>query len=233
MPIDVVLIEDRPLSSSYLIEHLTGAGFRVVGTGNAPASAPPRHGPMVVVVDSDAVQTHLGARLRSLRASLPEARILVIGRTLTNEDLCGMLLLGIHGFVPYQEVRSTLRQAIKSVAEGHLWVKPDVLERFVQHASGLHEARRSGHKVFTGQEELVLGLLERRLCDKEISVALGITERTVRFHVQNIFAKLGVHDRHSVAGLGERRVPAQRKALASATRGLRDLRAAIAPSASE
>jgi DNA-binding NarL/FixJ family response regulator len=47
----------------------------------------------------------------------------------------------------------------------------------------------------------VLDLLQRRLSNKEISAALEITERTVRFHLVNIFAKMGVHDRHSAVDL--------------------------------
>jgi DNA-binding NarL/FixJ family response regulator len=53
--------------------------------------------------------------------------------------------------------------------------------------------------VFTPRVELVLGLLERRLGNKEIASALSISERTVRFHLANIFRKLGVHNRYSVA----------------------------------
>jgi len=42
-------------------------------------------------------------------------------------------------------------------------------------------------------------LLRLRLCNKEISARLGISEATVKFHLKNIFNKLGVHDRHLVA----------------------------------
>jgi DNA-binding NarL/FixJ family response regulator len=37
------------------------------------------------------------------------------------------------------------------------------------------------------------------LSNKEIGNNLGITERTVKFHVGNVLAKLGVQDRHSAA----------------------------------
>jgi DNA-binding CsgD family transcriptional regulator len=51
------------------------------------------------------------------------------------------------------------------------------------------------------REKEVAALLERRLCNKEIGSALGICERTVRFHLGNIFKKLGVSDRYSLIDL--------------------------------
>ncbi len=65
-------------------------------------------------------------------------------------------------------------------------------------SSGLSRRERSGQGAFSSRENEIVGLLQRRLCDKEISSALGISERTVRFHLQNLFQKLGVHDRYSV-----------------------------------
>ena len=42
-------------------------------------------------------------------------------------------------------------------------------------------------------------MLRRGMATKEIAASLGIAERTVRFHLQNIFAKLFVTNRHSAA----------------------------------
>jgi DNA-binding NarL/FixJ family response regulator len=44
----------------------------------------------------------------------------------------------------------------------------------------------------------VLQLLMRRLTNKEISSALGIAERTVKFHVSNILGKLQLQDRRGL-----------------------------------
>jgi LuxR family transcriptional regulator of csgAB operon len=143
----------------------------------------------------------LGVCLRSFRLRFPEGKALVVGRTLAPDELCRLLFLGVHGFVAYEDVEADLCRAVRSLAEGHLWVAREVLERFASYASGVAQLNRRRLRAFTAREALILGLVERGMCDKEIAAVLGVSQRTVRFHLQNIFAKLGVHGRQGVAEL--------------------------------
>src|SRR5438270_719609 len=52
--------------------------------------------------------------------------------------------------------------------------------------------------VLTDREGEVLQLLKHHLSNKEIGLKLVVSESTVKFHVANIFSKLGIHDRQSV-----------------------------------
>ena len=51
----------------------------------------------------------------------------------------------------------------------------------------------------------VVGLIARGMRNKEIAVALGISEDTAKVHVKNILAKLKVHDRSAVIAVALRR----------------------------
>jgi DNA-binding CsgD family transcriptional regulator len=51
------------------------------------------------------------------------------------------------------------------------------------------------------REAEVVPMLSAGLSNKEIGDKLGISERTVKFHVANVFAKVGAHDRRSAAEL--------------------------------
>ena len=51
------------------------------------------------------------------------------------------------------------------------------------------------HGPLTDRESEVLGLLAKGLANKQIAVALGISEHTVKFHVSSIYAKLNVTNR--------------------------------------
>ncbi len=84
------------------------------------------------------------------------------------------------------------------MAEGHLWVVPDILEQYVRYASALSHHKAVRGDALTGRERRIIELVQRRMSNKEISSILGITESTVKFHLTNIFAKLGVNDRHAV-----------------------------------
>lgn len=115
--------------------------------------------------------------------------------------MCRLLFLGVHGFIAYEDIGADLCRAVRSLVEGHFWVAREVLEQFAGYVSGIPRLRLAGEGALSRREQSVLGLLERRMSDKEIAAAIAITARTVRFHVQSIFSKLGVHDRYAVAEL--------------------------------
>jgi LuxR family transcriptional regulator of csgAB operon len=202
LAVSVLMAEEHPLAALYLEGILSRGGLSVAPGGRNPSgAADARQQPSVILVDPDPLRQPLGVCLRSFAVRFPEGKTLVVGRTLAVDELCRLLFLGVHGFVAYEDVEADLCRAVRSLAEGHLWVDREVLERFASYPPGVARLKRPRLRSFTAREVLILGLVERGMCDKEISAALGITERTVRFHLQNIFAKLGVHDRQAVVRL--------------------------------
>jgi DNA-binding NarL/FixJ family response regulator len=57
------------------------------------------------------------------------------------------------------------------------------------------ESEPSSHGPLTDRESEVLGLVAKGLANKQIAVALGISEHTVKFHVSSIYSKLNVTNR--------------------------------------
>ena len=57
------------------------------------------------------------------------------------------------------------------------------------------ESEPTSHGPLTDRESEVLGLLAKGLANKQIAVALGISEHTVKFHVSSIYTKLNVTNR--------------------------------------
>jgi len=60
------------------------------------------------------------------------------------------------------------------------------------------------HGPLTDRELEVLGLLSKGLANKQIAVALGISEHTVKFHVSSIYTKLNVTNRTEAVRTGLR-----------------------------
>jgi DNA-binding NarL/FixJ family response regulator len=143
--------------------------------------------------------------LRTVRIAFGEAQILVIGKRVPDEELCLLLLHGVRGFVDYDKVEREICAAVDSLFTGHMWYPMQVLERFASLSRAAPAERRGRHGGLSPRETEVIGLLQRRLSNKEIGSALGISERTVRFHLHSIFEKLGVQDRYSVLELARGR----------------------------
>ena len=57
------------------------------------------------------------------------------------------------------------------------------------------ESEPLSHGPLSDRESEVLGLLAKGLANKQIALALGISEHTVKFHVSSIYTKLNVTNR--------------------------------------
>jgi DNA-binding NarL/FixJ family response regulator len=155
-------------------------------------------GRLVLLLDEQVLAPQREPFLRSLRVRFPEAKVLILGTDPPCAEGC-QALLGIDGFVPYAEARVKLIPALRALCDGHLWLPREVLDHFARLAA---QARPPGNKdtgSLTSRESEIIRLLTEGLSNKEIGNSLSITERTVKFHVANVFAKLGVHDPNSAA----------------------------------
>lgn len=196
----VCLVEHNPLAARHLERLLAGDSSLCLLSQRELVQdhSSARTAAEVFVLDSGTLPASLNTYLRSLRLRFPDARILVLDHPLPTHELCRLLFLGIQGFLSYEEADDWLPQAIRAVAAGHLWVPHEVLEQYVRYSTQLARLRGRKGDTFTRREKRILELVHRRLSNKEIGSILGISESTVKFHLGNIFAKLGVHDRQAI-----------------------------------
>jgi DNA-binding NarL/FixJ family response regulator len=162
--------------------------------------------PRLFLLDGCSLQTDLGPLAERCRAHSPGSKFLALlppGKS-SHAEKTYLFYWGIDGFVELHKTwQSELPKAIHSVMNGEPWVPPEVLLSFVNHAQSVAQAQVLEGSFLTAREGQILQLLMRRLRNKEISSALDISERTVKFHVSNILSKLHLDDRRGL--LPERR----------------------------
>jgi DNA-binding NarL/FixJ family response regulator len=202
--IRVKVLEGHLLAARYLQLLLEDdRRFDVIAIAKELPCSPPQNqesADSVYVIDMGTLRTPLPACLRILRHAEPGIKVLVLSSDVPEEGLARLLLYGINGFLRYVEVdRERLRSAITEIQKGHIWLSTESLDQFAEYSSKL--SRLEQDRRLTPRQADIVGLLQRRLSNKEIAAALNISERTVRFHLENIFNKLGVRDRYSVAEL--------------------------------
>src|SRR6185437_448673 len=134
--------------------------------------------------------------VRELREN---ARTLVIGNVTSPLYLRHLFLAGIHGFIDYADLKSQFRPALAAIRDGRLWMPVQTSEGFSPRPEDKAGMRFASPGVLTPQEVTILSLLSRNLSNKEIGHRLRISERTVKFHLTNMFDKLGVRNRHALA----------------------------------
>jgi DNA-binding NarL/FixJ family response regulator len=92
-----------------------------------------------------------------------------------------------------------LVRAIRTVASGQSYLSPSLSGDLI------NALREPARERLTGREVQILRLMASGLANKEIARDLGITERTVKFHVSEILARLGASNRaHAVSVARER-----------------------------
>ena len=140
----------------------------------------------IAVVDAQMPYSGLDA-LAELRRREHNVRILILTAFSDGETIQAALQLGADGFVLKTDSPMQTIDAIRQVAQGHL-VFPRAARRWMANPP------KRGPEL-SAREEEVLTLLARGLPNAEIGGELNVSENTVRFHLKNIYEKLGVTNR--------------------------------------
>jgi len=98
----------------------------------------------------------------------------------------------------------TLLSAIRTAAQGEMLIQPEIMARLLSHTTSApspSSPHLSGPLELTKREREVLTGVAQGERSKEIALRLGITERTVRAYLTNIYTKLNVDSRSSAVAV--------------------------------
>ncbi|HVL98526.1 MAG TPA: response regulator transcription factor [Egibacteraceae bacterium] len=151
--------------------------------------------PDVVLMDLDMPGGGVEAT-RRLTAASPHVRVLVLTMYEDDVSVYAALQSGARGYVLKGARKTELVRAIRAVASGELIVGPTVASRVLRRLGEAgHTDALAAFPMLTDREREVLSLLAGHLTNPEIAARLRLSDKTVRNHVSNIFAKLGVATR--------------------------------------
>lgn len=136
--------------------------------------------------------------IEQIRQRWPRVAIVI----LTTYDDDTLMLRGLRagaaGYLLKDVERETLFHAIRAAARGETLLPSAVLARLLAGVSRPHQQSEAvGQVLLTEREQAVLAAVARGARNKEIAVHLGISEPTVKTHLANLYAKLGVDSRAS------------------------------------
>ncbi|MCG5220469.1 response regulator transcription factor [Streptosporangium sp. KLBMP 9127] len=205
--IRVLIVDDEALVRAGLRMILESAGDMVVvgeaRDGDEAVIATARLKPQVVLMDVRMPGTDgLTAGARILAA--PDSPKLIMLTTFDlDEYVHEALRFGAVGFLLKDTPPWELAAAVRTVAAGQAMLSPTVIKRlitsFVDKAPSRAESARSRLASLTAREEDVIRALARGLSNAEIGLELRLTEATVKAHVSNLLAKLGLANRVQAA----------------------------------
>ena len=130
--------------------------------------------------------------LKNIRAEGLPVRVLVISAFGDSQSLRSAVEGGADGFALKTDPPEMTLAAIRQVATGHM-VFPEAVRRW------LIQKPAQDPNALTDREEAVLALIAEGKSNAQIGMALSLSENTVKFHLKNLFAKLGVTNRTEAA----------------------------------
>lgn len=192
--IRIIVVDDQAVVRQGFVSLIsTVADMRVIaqGTNGREAVALYReHRPDVVLMDLRMPGMGGVEAISAIRREFPDAKVIVLTTYDGDEDIYRSLQAGAQGYLLKDMFFDELESAIRAVHAGGRKIPGVVAERL---------AGRMGGSDLTGRELEVLELIVRGLSNKEIGAALGISEATVKSHINSILGKLGVTDRTQAA----------------------------------
>jgi DNA-binding NarL/FixJ family response regulator len=147
----------------------------------------------LVLLDLAMPGVHGVSGLLYLRAQHPEVPVVIVSASDDAATIRQCLDCGASGFIPKSQPVERIRDAIRRIIGGEVWLPPDVdLSRLPSQESTQLIARLS---TLTPQQVRVLMMLGEGLLNKQIAFKLGVSEATIKAHVSAILQKLGVESR--------------------------------------
>ena len=135
--------------------------------------------------------------LKSLRERGIKVPVIILTTFDDHQYILQALQAGAAGYLLKDVSLETLVEGIQAVASGEKLVQPAITERLLTGLQG-HQTDFEQPEIIeplTPREREVLGLMASGCSNKEISEALNKSEGTIKNHVSNLLAKLGVRDR--------------------------------------
>lgn len=201
MTISVLIADDQALVRAGFRRLLElEDGIEVVAEaadGQEAVELAARHRLDVVLMDIRMPHLDGIAATRKLVAHRPGPRVLILTTFDLDEYVFEALRAGASGFILKDSPPDQLIAAIHVVAAGDALLAPPVARRLIEEFARRPSPHAPPARLddLTARERDVLRLVARGLTNAEIAATLVLGESTVKTHVGNLLAKLGLRDR--------------------------------------
>ncbi len=200
-PIRVVIVDDHQIVREGLqILLAEEAEFEVVGAAGDGASAlmlAEQLKPNVILMDlvlPDLDGIEVTRRILSVN---PSAHVLILTTFAEDQRVRDAIRAGAIGYLLKDILKPDLLRALRDAAAGRASLHPEAQQHLMRQV--IESEIPPLHASLTKREADILRLIADGRSNKEIALALSLTEGTVKGYVSAIFDKLGVADRTQAA----------------------------------
>jgi len=205
-PIRLLLVDDHEVVRMGLDTLFRRAGtVQVVGEANSVASAVTeaiRLRPDIVLLDLRLPDGSGIEACREILGTCPDTHVVFLTSFADEHAVLSTTFAGAKGYLLKTIGGTALVQAIHAIAGGQSILDPAVTESVLARMRSLSTMDANGQNVMLSpQERRILPLVSDGKTNKEIAVALGLSDKTIKSYLSNIFEKLQVTSRTQAAAM--------------------------------
>ena len=197
----IMLADDHPLLRQALRDLLEKeADFEIVaeaGDGEQAVKLATKLVPDVVIMDISMPKLNGLEATQRIKETCPSTAVLVLTVHSDDQYILGILQAGAAGYLIKSAFGDEVVQAIRAVVTGDMVLSPPIGQHLLKHAARYPTKPvllEAGESLSTRELE-VLKLTALGMANKDIALALGLSLRTIKGHLADIFSKLRVGSR--------------------------------------
>lgn len=199
----LLLVDDHPLFVDGLQDLLTRRGLTVLGVAYDGLDALHQARalrPEVILMDIHMPHCDGLTATRLIKAELPAIQIVMLTMSENDEHLLEAIKSGASGYLLKTLDTAEFMRLIEGLTEGDSPMSPGLAHNLLQEL-----AHQPDHPAnLTPRHQQVLSLMAQGLTYKEIGAILGLTERTIKYHVGEMVQRLHLENRAQVLAYAKR-----------------------------
>ena len=213
MTMRILLVDDHALFCEALQNLLTLHGYEVVGTAGDGLEAleeARRLHPDLILMDIEMPGCDGLAATRLINAEMHDTKIVMLTVAQQDEDLFESLKSGASGYVLKSSRASELLSHLDQLAAGHAALSPGladkILEEFARMGRQLESNSEQVERTadLTARQRQILALIVQGMTYEEMGKTLCLSERTIRYHMEEIIHRLHLENRSQVIAYAAR-----------------------------
>ncbi|MBP8864540.1 MAG: PAS domain S-box protein [Anaerolineae bacterium] len=210
-PMRVLLADDHQLFVEGLRTLLVARGVQVVGVAHNGLEAQVQArvlAPDVILMDVNMPLCDGIEATRRIKAELPAVKIVMLTMAADDDTLFAALQAGASGYLLKSLQGDEFQRLLQELARGEAVLAPGLAQRvlrtFTQRAAPSPAEAAAPIPELTAQQQGILDLVAQGLTYKEVGVRLHLTERTIRYHMEQILQRLQLESKREAIAYARR-----------------------------